>query len=94
MPIPSERTLEMDQNSVNRLKFHKLKVNFSPYETECLGFSKINVLSTLYLLTGCEGRTVKYQAQGFEVRIELAKSVCKKRGLSISLNGMRNPVNK
>ena len=37
---------------------------------------------------------MKYQARGLEVRTELARSVRKKRGLSISRYGMSNLVNK
>ena len=36
---------------------------------------------------------MKHKAQAFEVRTELAKSVRKKRGLSISRYGTSNPVN-
>ena len=36
-----------------------------------------------YLLTGCEGRTVKYYPRGFEVWTELVRSVRKKRVLSL-----------
>ena len=55
---------------------------------------EINIYSIYYLLTGCEGRTVKCQTRGFEVRTELARSVRMKRGLSISQYGTSNPVNK
>ena len=43
-----------------------------------------------YLLTGCnycKGHTLKYLARCFQVRTELARSVSKKRGLSISQYG-------
>ena len=64
----------------------------SPFFVHCPYKGRIN--RTYYLLTGCKGRTVKYEARGFEVPTELARSVRKKRGLSISRYGMSNPVNK
>ena len=55
---------------------------------------RVTPVSKLLLLTGCKGRTVKYKARYFEVRTELARSVRKTRGLSISRYGSSDPVNK
>ena len=52
------------------------------FENLCKIFEP-TLTTTYYLLTGCKSRTVKYQGRDFEVRTELARSVCKKRGLSI-----------
>ena len=46
-----------------------------------------------YLLTGCEGCTMQYYERGFEVWTELARSMYKKRGLSISQYCTSDPVN-
>ena len=37
---------------------------------------------------------ILFKTRGFEVQTELARSMCKKRELSISQYGMSNPVNK
>ena len=86
------KQLQFRTNSLHNSAFFAV-FTFS-LETIFQSNQKFESVSDYYLLTGCKGPYREIINPRLEVRTELARSVRKKRGFSISRYGTSNPVSK